>query len=114
MADAAENLACQPGSVAGIRRCLLSFLVLSPVAYAKQQCANDLYGQVFCAPKGGVLQNDAFGKFACSPGQCLQDDHGRLLCSAQKGGVVVRDPFKGIQCVGGCVQPHSKYCQKPG
>lgn len=88
-------------------------LAFSPQVHAAQQCDRDIYGQVYCAPKGGLLQKDAFGKYACSPGQCIRNDHGVLLCSAKKGGVVVSDPFKGIQCIGGCVQPHLKYCQRP-
>ncbi len=96
-----------------IASCFLGFFVLSSTANAKQQCANDMYGQIYCAPEKGVLQKDAFGKFACSPGECLKDDHGRLLCSAKEDGSVFRDPFKGIQCIGGCVEPHLKYCQQP-
>ena len=93
--------------------CLAGFLVFGPIVQAAQQCDRDLHGQVYCAPKGGLLQKDAFGNYACSRGACLRDDHGRLLCSPRKGGAAVMDPFKGIQCVGGCVQPDQKYCQKP-
>lgn len=93
--------------------CLLGALFIAPTGHAAQTCDKDLYGQVYCAPEGGVLQKDAFGKYTCSPGSCLRDDHGRQMCSAQIGGAVVMDPFKGIQCVGGCVEPDVKYCQTP-
>lgn len=90
---------------------LLALATLVQPAFAQQVCDKDMYGKVFCAPLGGVLEKDAFGQYACSPGKCARDDRGRLLCSAREGGAVVIDPFKGIQCVGGCVQPDLKYCQ---
>jgi len=93
--------------------CLMGALVFSPLTFAMQQCDKDIYGQVYCAPVGGLLQRDAFEKYTCSPSQCIRNDHGVLLCSPKRGGAVVSDPFKGIQCVGGCVQPHLKYCQRP-
>ena len=70
---------------------------------AQQGCAVDGLGRVICALPGGGAAQDSLGRVETGLGQCVQDDLGRVMCSALPGGGAAVDGLGRAVCSGGCV-----------
>ena len=82
----------------------------SSLVWAQANCEKDQFNRLVCAPYGGWIGKDQFGHVNCAPGNCVSDQFGRSMCSAQLGGAASKNQFGQPICAGGCVLPELRFC----
>lgn len=85
---------------------------LSAITDGRSNCAEDLLGNITCAPPGGIAVTTLQDGVLCAPGQCVSDNLGHLKCSSETGGGAQLDNLGRAVCNGGCVSPKKEYCKK--
>jgi hypothetical protein len=92
---------------------LLTLLPLTSIVYADDSCAQNPFGQIFCAPPGGGAKMNSIGQIICGPGHCNTNSFGQVICSSVPGGGAMTNNFGQVLCVGGCLQGSASYCLSP-
>ena len=93
---------------------LLTLLNVMPgVALSHQGCEMNSLGKPVCAPPLGGIAKDKYGQPVCGNGQCLTNNLGNIVCSAQKGGYSTIDARGQTVCTGGCEPASASSCQSP-
>ena len=82
------------------------------IAPAPTGCFKDLSGNISCPPLGGELYVTLSGQAVCGKGRCVRDPFGKITCSLQPGGSIIRDMNGQITCVGGCEEASAGNCQR--
>jgi hypothetical protein len=93
---------------------LLALLFIIPgTALSHQDCEINSLGKPVCAPPMGGITKDKYGQPVCGMGQCLANNLGNIVCSAQKGGYSTIDLRGQTVCTGGCIPASASSCQTP-
>lgn len=98
------------------------FCFLTSSAFAQKILGNTcvkVTGESFFAPPsmacpkpGGTIAVDVLQTPVCGLGQCTRDFMSRIICAKSPGGAIGKDIIGNIQCVGGCEEARSEYCEK--
>lgn len=92
---------------------LAAFLPCAALAAGNSSCAiSPSQGNVCPPPHGGMVKG-GIDNYYCGPGQCLQDNYGKIKCSSKPGGSAMFSSSGSIICVGGCVDGNKALCVSP-